>query len=135
VTSLGRPSKQCIHPGCRTTTIPGNSRCQMHLAAQQAASNTRLHESQTSRERTKKYGAGWKTQRLRIIKRDRGCAYCGSDGGAYPLDVHHLTNSARPRDNELVTLCRSHHRAIEAEKRRGQVGKVGTRITQWMAGQ
>jgi len=134
VTSLGRPSKQCIHPGCRTTTIPGNARCQLHLAAQQAANHQRLHATQTSKERTAKYGAGWKQQRARIIKRDGGCAYCGTQGNGYPLEVHHITASTRPQDNEVVTLCRSHHRAIEAEKRRGQRGKVTARVELWMSG-
>lgn len=86
-------------------------------------------------ERTRKYGHGWREQRARIIRRDHGCVYCGSMGGDHPLEVHHLTTTTRPRDAELVTLCRRHHRAVEAEQKRGQVGKVGARITQWMEGQ
>lgn len=135
MTGIARPSKNCAHPGCTTPVFAGNARCQMHLAQQQAEGMQRLHASQTSQQRTEKYGAGWKAQRARIIRRDGGCAYCGSNGGGKPLEVHHLTESTRPMDRELVTLCNSHHRAIEAEQRRGMVGKVGTRIAQWMDGQ
>jgi 5-methylcytosine-specific restriction endonuclease McrA len=135
VTNIARPSRNCAHPGCRTTVIPGNARCQLHTAQQQAEGLQRLHTSQTSEQRTLKYGKGWKAQRLRIIRRDGGCAYCGSQGGDHPLEVHHLTNSTRPADRELVCLCRRHHRALEAEIKRGLVGKVGTRIAQWMEGQ
>jgi 5-methylcytosine-specific restriction endonuclease McrA len=95
----------------------------------------KLHASQTSQERTRKYGPGWKEQRARIIQRDQGCAYCRIQTDTHPLEVHHLTNNDRPADRELVTLCRRHHRAIEAENKRGTTGKVGTVINQWMQGQ
>jgi 5-methylcytosine-specific restriction endonuclease McrA len=107
----------------------------MHLAQQQAEGMQRLHQSQTTQQRTEKYGRGWKQQRARIIRRDGGCAYCGDQGSDRPLQVHHLTDSTRPLDRELVTLCHRHHRAIEAEARRGEVGKVGGRVAQWMEGQ
>jgi 5-methylcytosine-specific restriction endonuclease McrA len=134
VTGIARPSKNCAHPGCRTTAIPGNARCSMHLALQQREGIQRLHASQTSQQRTEKYGHGWKEQRARIIRRDGGCVYCGSNGSTRPLEVHHLTTSTRPMDRELVTLCYRHHRAIEAEVKRGEVGKVGARVAQWLEG-
>jgi 5-methylcytosine-specific restriction endonuclease McrA len=135
VTGIPRPSRACAHPGCRTNVVPGNARCQMHLAQQQAEGLQRLHQSQTTEQRTAKYGAGWKAQRARIIRRDGGCAYCGGQGDGSPLEVHHLTESRRPMDRELVTLCRRHHRALEAEIKRGTRGKVGTRVAAWMEGQ
>lgn len=135
MTGIARPSKNCAHPGCHTTATPGNARCQMHLAQQNAQALQRLHTSQTSQQRSEKYGHGWKTQRARIIRRDGGCVYCRNQGDPRPLEVHHLTESTRPMDRELVTLCYRHHRAIEAEVKRGEVGKVGARVAQWLEGQ
>lgn len=134
MTGIARPMRTCAHPGCRTAVIPGNARCQMHLALQQREGLQRLHQSQTTKQRTEKYGHAWKEQRRRILRRDGGCVYCGNQGDPKPLEVHHLTESTRPMDREVVTLCYRHHRAIEAEVKRGEVGKVGARVQQWLEG-
>lgn len=36
------------------------------------------------------YGPGWEQKRQEIIERDGSCQLCGSDGGDYSLEVHHI---------------------------------------------
>lgn len=83
-------------------------------------------------ERRRRYGTEWAKQRERVLHRDgRSCVYCGT---TERLQVHHLRNSSAPADNELVTLCYRHHRAIEAEDKRGTIGKVGRSVAAWIRG-
>lgn len=126
MSSIPRPIKRCTASGCTTDAVPGTTRCTQHPHIQ------RLHAHQSTHTRREKYGPGWAAQRKRIINRDQGCAYCGTTES---LEVHHITKSTRPHDRELVTLCRRHHRAIEADAKRGTVGKVGQRVREWMDGQ
>ena len=130
MSSLQRPSKQCTSSGCRTPAVPGTSSCEHHH--QQRLE--RLHQSQPKSIRTQKYGGSWQRTRKRILNRDNHqCVYCYDTGTTHPLEVHHTTNNPNAPDHELVTLCYRHHRAVEAETKRGIEGKVGRRIREWLA--
>lgn len=61
---------------------------------------------------------GWPTIRRKILDRDGYlCRICHSDGGGNPLEVHHIDYSrANNKDENLVTLCRDHHKAVHMER-------------------
>lgn len=129
MTTLRRPDKQCSHPGCRENATRLGL-CPQHHAEHKQRRLTHLHASLSQAERRQRYGAAWQRQRARILNRDgHACVYCGTD---QRLEVHHLINTSTPTDAQLVTLCYRHHRAIEAEGKRGKVGKVGAAISQWI---
>lgn len=129
MTSVPRPARTCTHPGCRDNAYR-RGLCSAHYREHSARNLAALHAIRDPRERAKRYGAAWRTQRARILTRDgHACVYCGT---SERLEVHHLSDTTTPRDNELVTLCYRHHRAIEAEGKRRQVGKVGRAVAQWV---
>lgn len=104
--------------------------CAAHYHAYTARNLAQLNTTRTPSERKQRYGATWRTQRARILNRDgNACTYCGT---TERLEVHHLVDTNRPTDAQLVTLCYRHHRAIEAEAKRGKVGKVGQAVAQWV---
>lgn len=129
MTSVPRPARTCTHPGCRANAST-RGLCVPHYRERSAANLALLNATRTTRERNKRYGTAWRTQRQRILNRDgNACVYCGID---QRLEVHHLVDTNRPTDAQLVTLCYRHHRAIEAEAKRGKVGKVGQAVAQWI---
>lgn len=129
MTSVPRPARTCSHPSCRNDAAT-RGLCQQHYREQTARNLAALHATRNNDERRRRYGAAWRTQRARVINRDGGaCTYCGT---TERLEVHHLVDTDRPTDAQLVTLCYRHHRAIEAEGKRGKVGKVGQAVAQWI---
>lgn len=129
MTSVPRPARTCSHPGC---CIDAHKRglCPTHYREHTQRNLANLHATQTPTQRKHRYGAAWQRQRKRILERDgHACVYCGT---TTRLEVHHLANTDRPTDAQLVTLCNRHHRAIEAEGKRAQVGKVGRAVAQWI---
>lgn len=89
-----------------------------------------LHAKRSELERRNRYGTRWQTQRKRILTRDgNACVYCGT---SERLEVHHLADTDRPTDAQLVTLCYRHHRAIEADAKRGKPGKVSLAVNRWL---
>ena len=131
MTTLKRPDKQCTHPGCRENATR-RSLCPAHYREQTKRNLSALNATRDPQERARRYGAAWRTQRARILTRDgHACVYCGT---SERLEVHHLTDTSTPTDAQLVTLCYRHHRAIEAEVKRGKVGKVGNAIARWIDG-
>lgn len=59
-------------------------------------------------------GSQWDVTRRKIRERNPACALCGTP---VKLDVHHIIPFRLTRDNSienLVPLCRKHHRKIEA---------------------
>lgn len=129
MTSVPRPARTCLHPGCRHNATD-HGHCTQHHKEATTARLASLHATRSELERRNRYGAAWRTQRTRILNRDgHACVYCGT---SERLEVHHLANTDRPHDDQLVTLCYRHHRAIEAEGKRGQVGKVGQTVAQWI---
>lgn len=129
MSSVPRPARTCTQSGCRADAHT-RGLCAQHYHAYSARNLAQLNATRTPTERRHRYSAAWRTQRIRILNRDgHACVYCGT---SERLEVHHLTNTDRPLDAQLVTLCYRHHRAIEAETKRGQVGKVGAAVTQWI---
>jgi len=68
------------------------------------------------------YGAGWRKQRQIAYERDGGCCVvCGiEDSESATIDVHHIrhvesfeTRREAHKLNNLVTLCRKHHKRWE----------------------
>lgn len=129
MSSVPRPTRTCTHPGCRQEAHT-RGMCAAHYHAYTARNLAQLNTTRTPSERKQRYGATWRTQRARILNRDgNACTYCGT---TERLEVHHLVDTNRPTDAQLVTLCYRHHRAIEAEAKRGKVGKVGQAVAQWV---
>ena len=60
---------------------------------------------------------GWREIRQAILERDGYlCRICGDDAGEHSLEVHHINyNRANNSSTNLVTLCRSCHKAIHYE--------------------
>lgn len=119
MSGLARPSKQCIHVGCRTTVIPGNSRCQMHLAQQQherfntpaKRTNPKVyHSKEYHRERT-------------AVMRDRGhCHLTGHGTCNGTLHAHHTVDGTHDR-RTLAPLCQRHHMQLEQQGKRGPLAR------------
>lgn len=117
-----RPARRCTHPGCTNDQVPGTSRCTHHKPTAWA------RQPHTTEQRRRRYGHAYRKQRERVLRRDEHmCVVCGT---AYQLEVHHLRDADEVADEELVTLCRSHHRAAE----RGHEGVVAVlRAQGWLA--
>lgn len=131
MTGIPRPMRRCNQPLCKQPATHG-ARCEAHHTQQRQRDTKRLHTTQTRETRRLKYGKGWNQQRQRIIKRDGGCVYCGTTEN---LEIHHIDNTPTRNltaDTNCITLCRRHHRAIEAETKRNKPGKLTNRINQWM---
>lgn len=131
MTSIRRPAKRCNHPSCQADATR-DGKCADHAHAAQRERFHTMHTKRTPTERRRRYGTEWAKQRERVLYRDgRTCVYCGT---SKRLEVHHLADTDTPADRELVTLCYRHHRAIEAEAKRGEVGKVGNAVRVWLGG-
>ncbi|WP_198165655.1 HNH endonuclease signature motif containing protein, partial [Rhodococcus sp. ADH] len=68
-------------------------------------------------------------QRVALIARDRGCAFPGCSCVPAWTDAHHIrhwANGGPTVMNNLVLLCRSHHRLMH--RKSGFVGKWEIRI-------
>lgn len=131
MSGIPRPSKRCNQPLCRADATHG-ARCATHHTQQRQRDTHRLNTTQDKTTRKLKYGKGWNAQRQRILKRDGSCVYCGTTES---LEIHHIDNTPTrnlTHDSNCITLCRRHHRAVEAETKRGKPGKVTARINQWM---
>lgn len=125
MSTIRRPARRCTHKECYEDA-KYRSLCEQH--AKQHLQQ--LHQSRSKQERRDRYGARWQRQRERILDRDgHACVYCGTNER---LEVHHIDDTPRPLDAQLVTLCYRHHRAIEAEAKRGQVGKVTRAVAVWI---
>jgi 5-methylcytosine-specific restriction endonuclease McrA len=104
--------------------------CALHYREYSARNLAQLNAQRSQAERRRRYGSAWREQRQRILNRDgNACIYCGT---SERLEVHHLTDTDNPLDAQLVTLCYRHHRAIEAEGKRRQIGKIGNAVAQWV---
>jgi mannose-6-phosphate isomerase-like protein (cupin superfamily) len=58
----------------------------------------------------KQYSKDWRKIRSSIIERDKQCVLCNSDGGSFPLEVHHIDDdSLNNNESNLVTLCKRCH--------------------------
>lgn len=130
MSGLARPSKQCIHVGCRTTVIPGNSRCQMHLAQQQAErfntpakrTNPKVyHSKEYHRERT-------------AVMRDRGhCHLTGHGTCNGTLHAHHTVDGTHDR-RTLAPLCQRHHMQLEQQGKDGALATQLARVMRMVTG-
>lgn len=102
------PGSRCTEPGCGTITTTG--RCDRHQrkAWQNPSANTR---TLTGRQRT--------TIRARQLRREPACRVCGS---TEDLEVDHIipvaSAGAALSDENLQTLCGTHHREKSALERR-----------------
>jgi hypothetical protein len=125
MSTLGRPSKQCIHPGCRTTVLPGNSRCQQHLAQQQAARfNTPTKQTNPKHYHTKEYHR----ERTAVLRERGHCHLTGHGPCNGPLHTHHTVDGTHHR-NTLAPLCQRHHMQLEAQ---GKHGALATQLAHIM---
>lgn len=130
MTGLARPSKQCIHVGCRTTVIPGNARCQMHMAAQQAA----RFNTQAKRTDPKVYHSKEYHRERTAVMRDRGhCHLTGHGTCNGTLHAHHTVDGTHDR-RTLAPLCQRHHMQLEQQGKQGplatQLARVMRMVTQ-----
>jgi 5-methylcytosine-specific restriction enzyme A len=113
------PSKVCVARRCPRLTVPGKSRCVIHAAEQPKQNRSPFNSFYASKP--------WRLARSRQLFDHPLCQYKldgGDECGMVADSVHHiveLRDGGAPRDpDNLMSVCRSHHSVIHAQ-RRGRV--------------
>ena len=114
------PIRLCLESRCPNQVVPGKSRCPLHAAEQRKANRSRFDGFYSSK--------AWRLSRRRQLFAYPLCQYRledGSDCGLLADSVHHvveLEDGGAPRDPaNLMSVCRSHHSVIHAQRRGGKV--------------
>ena len=113
------PIRICAAPRCPNQVVPGKSRCAVHLAEQRKA-NRSVNDAFYSSK-------AWRASRRRQLFAYPLCQYVledGSECGLLADSAHHvreLEDGGAPRDPaNLMSVCRSHHSVIHAQRRGGK---------------
>lgn len=130
VTGIARPSKNCAHPGCRTTAIPGNARCSMHLALQQA----QRFNTPAKRADPKVYHSKAYHRERAAVMRDRGHCHLSHIGGCNGSLHYHSCNPPSHDRNDCAVLCQRHHMQLEQQGKDGALAREVARIMAMVLG-
>jgi 5-methylcytosine-specific restriction protein A len=113
------PIRLCAEPRCPTPAAPGKSRCAVHAAEQRKANRSRFDGFYCSK--------AWRLARRRQLFQQPLCQFeeDGEECGLLADSVHHiveLEDGGASRDPaNLMSVCRSHHSVIHAQRRGGKV--------------
>jgi 5-methylcytosine-specific restriction enzyme A len=114
------PIRLCAAWRCPNPVVLGKSRCAVHAAEQRKQNRSRFDSFYSSKP--------WRMARRQQLFQHPLCQYVledGSECGLVADSVHHiveLEDGGAPRDPEnLMSLCRSHHSVIHAQRRGGKV--------------
>ena len=107
MTSIPRPSKLCLQPGCPELAGRG-AYCLTH---------TQERAREHNAERTNTYhSAEWRRARRIARDRQRGCRLAHIGGCRGRLDVHHHDgDNTNHHQENLDVLCNTHHMRLERE--------------------
>jgi 5-methylcytosine-specific restriction endonuclease McrA len=112
------PIRLCATAGCPNPAAPRKSRCPIHAAEQRKANRSRFDGFYSSKP--------WRMSRRQQLFAHPLCQFVMDDGtgcGLLADSVHHivqLEDGGAPRDPaNLMSLCRSHHSVIHAQRRHG----------------
>jgi 5-methylcytosine-specific restriction endonuclease McrA len=112
------PIRICATSRCGNQAAPGKARCPIHMAEQRKANRSAFDGFYSSK--------AWRLSRRRQLFAYPLCQYRLEDGTGCDLladSVHHIVEledggAARDPAN-LMSVCRSHHSVIHAQRRRG----------------
>ena len=112
------PIRICATSRCPNQAVPGKARCPIHMAEQRKQNRSRFDRFYSS--------LPWRMSRRKQLHDHPLCQYRTDDGTQcweIADSVHHiveLEDGGAPRDPaNLMSVCRSHHSVIHAQRRRG----------------
>ena len=111
------PIRLCATSRCPYPAAPRKAHCPIHAADQRKANRSRFDGFYSSK--------AWRMSRRKQLSDHPFCQYehDGEECGLLADSVHHiveLEDGGAPRDPaNLMSLCRSHHSVIHAQRRKG----------------
>jgi hypothetical protein len=120
MSGIPRPSRTCAHPGCRTNVVPGNARCQMHLAQQQA----QRFMTPAKRANPKVYHSKEYHRERAAVMRDRGHCHLSHLGDCNGTLHYHSTRPPSHARNDCAVLCQRHHMRLEQQGKDGALARA-----------
>lgn len=111
-----KPKHPCSYPGCPRLT--DRQYCPEH----ESLMSKRYEKYDRDPEKSKRYGRSWKKIRERYVQLHPFCEECLKRGVLVPVqEVHHiipLTEGGTNEAGNLISLCKSCHSRIHAERGR-----------------